>query len=183
MGVLTDFFVANDDQLATVFPGWLRVGDTPIEREVKNPFTGEIQRIKEWTKGKPVGNGKLADVPDIRQLPHAEWKHIGTVELATLNELLTGKPVRETLDAMSKPALMHPNTDETGLDELPRELTEALRQLSDHSLENIAARWQQTEEIESSGFTVAICNEILQSLRGLVLDAAPDKRIYLLWSL
>ncbi len=183
MSILTDFFVANDDQLAMIFPGWLRVSDSPIERDVKNPFTGESQRIKEWPPVNPIGDGTLVEIPDVRKSPHAEWKGIGTVELATLNELLTGKTVRETLDSMSKPALVHPTTDETGLDEVPRDLTSALRNLSDHAIENVAAKWQQIEEMQSGQLTVEICKEILQSLRGLAMGVASDQRIYLLWSL
>lgn len=183
MGVLTDFFVANDQQLAAVFTGWLRVADKPVERQVKNPFTGQSQIAREWPPQGPVGAGELAEIPDVRQLPHVELKRIDHVKLARLHELLTGKPLRETLDVLMKPALVHPSKQETGLHELPRELTTAICELPEHALETIAAKWQQTEEMELDGMTVGHCAEVLRLLRGLTSRIESDQRTYLKWSL
>lgn len=183
MGILTDFFVANDQQLAAVFTGWLRVADEPVERQVKNPFTGQMQISREWLPQDPVGEGELADIPNIRQLPHVEWKGIDPVKLATLNELLTGKSVSETLHDFIKPALVHPTNDETSLHEVPRSLTVATQALSDDDLQNIAVKWQQTDEMQSDRFSVDLCTEVLQSLRRLVTALKSDQRTYLHWSL
>jgi hypothetical protein len=183
MGILTDFFVANDQQLAAVFTGWRRVADEPVERQIKNPFTGQMQIAREWLPLKPVGEGELADIPNIRQLPHAEWKGIDPVKLATLNELLTGKSVSEAVDDLMKPAVVHPTNDETSLHEVPRSLTVAIQALSDDDLQNVAVKWQQTEEMQSDRFPVEMCADVLQSLRRLVTAIEPDQRTYLHWSL
>jgi len=183
MGILTDFFVANEQQLGAVFTGWLRVADKPIEREVKNPFTGQMQTSREWPPLGPIGEGELADIPNIKRLPHAEWKGIDPVKLASLNEILTGTPSRDSLDVMMRPALVHPHTDETSVHEFPSELTSALCHLEDSALERTAAQWQQTEEMQMDHMTVDLCGEILQSLRVLAKQIGVHERLYLQWSL
>ncbi len=42
MGVLTDFFVASEDELKMIFDGWLPVASEKY-REFTNPQTGEVQ--------------------------------------------------------------------------------------------------------------------------------------------
>jgi hypothetical protein len=183
MGILTDFFVANDRQLATVFSGWLRVADQPVERQVKNPFTGQMQVAREWPSTDPVGDGPLEDIPNIRVLPHAEWKNVDPVKVAKLHEILTGSSLRETLDELMRPALVHPSNDETSLHEFPRGLTDAIRAVSDDELQSAAENWQRTEEMQAHGFSADLCADVLRSLRGLAAACAPDQRLYLQWSL
>jgi hypothetical protein len=183
MGILTDFFVANDEQIAAVFTGWRRVADEPVERQVKNPFTGQTQTAREWTPLDPVGQGELADIPNIRQLPHVEWKNVDPVKPATLSQLLAGKSVSEGLQSLMKPALVHPTNDDTSLHEVPRYATAAIQGLSDENIQSIAVQWEQTDEMQRGRFSVDDCAEVLRSLRELATSLKPGQRMFLHWSL
>src|ERR1700722_1422518 len=107
MSILTDYFIADAQQPAIVFAAWLTVVNEPVMREVKNPFTGQTQRVKDWPPGKPVSNAEPAHSPDLSNVPHVHLKSVDPVKLATLNYILTGTPVRDALDAFLKPALVH----------------------------------------------------------------------------
>ncbi|MCA9596086.1 MAG: hypothetical protein KC776_22380 [Myxococcales bacterium] len=49
MAVYTTFFAAADAELDAAFPEWTRPLEVPIERLVRNPFTGELVSAKRWT--------------------------------------------------------------------------------------------------------------------------------------
>jgi hypothetical protein len=183
MSILTDYFIADPQQLAIVFAGWLTVVNEPVVREVKNPFTGQTQRVKEWPPGKPVSDDEPAHSPDLSNLPHVQLKNIDQVKIATLNNILTSTPVRDALDAFLKPVLVHPKNEDIGLNKLPKQLTAALRSLSDDAAEITAKKWQQTEEMQSDQFTSNDCKDVLRSLRGLAQSCKASQRMYLLWSL
>src|SRR5580704_114613 len=106
MGVLTDYFVADNEQLAIVFAGWNTVADKPIIREVKNPFTGKLQRVEEWRPAHPIATGDPANPPDLTTLSHVRWKRVDLVKLVMLDGILTGVPFEEALRTFVKPALV-----------------------------------------------------------------------------
>jgi hypothetical protein len=83
-----------------------------------------------------------------------QLKSIDQVKIATLNNILTSTPVRDALDAFLKPALVHPKNEDIGLHELPKQVTAALRPLSDDAAEITAKKWQQTAELQGC-FAVA----------------------------
>ena len=183
MSTLTDYFIADAQQLAIVFAGWLTVVNEPVAREVKNPFTGQTQRVRVWPPGKPVSNAEPAHSPDLSNVPHVQLKSVDPVKLATLNNILTGISVRDALDALLKPALVHRKNEDIGLHELPTQLTTALRALSDDAVDIAATNWQETEEMQSDQFTLRDCRNVLQSLRGLAQNCKTSQRMYLLWTL
>ena len=88
MGVLTDYFVADEQQLAETFAGWYTVASEPVEMEVTNPFTGQLQTVQDWPRREPIGQGEVQDFIDIRHLPHVQMKRIDHVKLATLQQIL-----------------------------------------------------------------------------------------------
>lgn len=55
MGTYHTFFVAADDELDRLFPGWKPVHAEPARRGAKNPFTNETQTIVEWVPVAPIG--------------------------------------------------------------------------------------------------------------------------------
>jgi hypothetical protein len=183
MSILTDYFIADAQQLAMVFAGWLTVANEPVVREVKNPFTGQTQRVKEWPPGRPVSDDEPTHSPDVSNLPHVQLKNIDQVKIATLNNILTGTPVRDALDAFVKPALVHPKNEDIGLHELPKQLTAALRPLSDDAAKMTSKKWQQTAEMQSDQLALSDCQDVLRSLRGLAQSCKISQRMYLLWSL
>src|SRR5262245_54556286 len=143
MGILTDYFVADHNQLAGLFTGWLTVAANPEIREAKNPFTGTMQRTKAWPPGSPIAAGPTADRIDLGPLPNVQFKRVDHAKIADLSNLLTNTSVDDAMDQLSKPALVHPTNDETGLHEIPAPLVAALGQLSDDALERLASQWQQ----------------------------------------
>lgn len=183
MGLLTDFFAADDQQLEATFVGWLKVAGAPIEREAVNPFTGEIQKVREWPTLETIGGGKPADIIDIRSLPHTELKNIDNLKIADLDTILTGAPDSETLDMAMKPALVHPTNNETGLHEIRPPLVAALRAVSEAGVDSAAAAWQKTEEMQYGHFTVDHCQTALRELVRLATEATPGQKMYLLWNL
>src|SRR4051794_24414788 len=53
MATYTTFFLASADELATGFPSWKAPLPVPVERSMRNPFTGKTTTIMtsepEWT--------------------------------------------------------------------------------------------------------------------------------------
>jgi len=183
MGVLTDYFIADDQQLAHAFAGWFTVAHEPVETEATNPFTGGPQIMRNWPPKEPVGVGGNGGVADIRHLSHVQMKRIDHVKLATLYNLLTGVTLEQVLEDLCKPALIDPTSEETGFSEVPTALATSLRHPDDGALEELAKKWQQTEEMELDQFTVEDCLEVLQELRGLARKMEANQRMYLYWSL
>ncbi len=183
MGIHTDFFLADDEQLAHVFAGWLTVANEPVLREATNPFTGQTQSVKDWPPGKPVSEGEPSNSPELADLPHVRLKSVEHVKIAALTNILTGTPVKDAIDIFVKPALVHPTSDDIGLHELPNQLTAALRPLPDDAVDAAANKWQRTDEMQSDQFTFGDCKDVLHLLRGLAQSCKPPQRMYLLWSL
>jgi len=53
VSILTDFFIATEEELLAPFPLRYSVAKRPKARKAKNPFTGEAVIIKEWGPAKP----------------------------------------------------------------------------------------------------------------------------------
>lgn len=184
MGVQTDLFVANESQLADVFVGWHTVSNTPVQRETTNPFTGEPVVVKDWESGPPVKEGGLADIPNIESLPHYPAKRIDHVKLGKLHEIVTGEKYEDIIDAILKPSLMHPASEDTGLHQIPAGLANALANLDESIRVNIAKAWQLTEECQLDSFTVEDCKQVVEELHRLSKESQQaHASIYLLWSL
>ncbi len=184
MGVLTDFFVADAAELAKIFAGWHCVLDEPKRREVKNPFTKAVQEITEWLPGDLIAEGPATNAPNICVLPCAEFKRIDPIKLSILRHLLISADIDKSIQILSKPALLHPATEEIGLHEIPSDLVMSLAAIEDDVLAVTAENWQQTNELRRDHFQMADCISILKELRRLSrLARDSNRRMYLFWSL
>lgn len=183
MGLLTDFFVASEEEVKAAFPTWLAVA-AKKNRETINPFTGE--KLLTWgpaepQKSKRPKKGKLFD---IRPFPHCQYKRVDLIKLATLMELTCGISFKKSLNALEKPALIDPASDEQGLHRLPANLSEALAGLTDKAGKATAKKWSQTEELQLDEFSQDDAHEIVQSLRKLSVVAQKEgKGLFTWWSL
>ena len=183
MGLVTDFILADRDELASTFRGWLLVSDEPVVKSSRNPFTGEEQSIPEWIPTQPIGEDEPTDAIEIDHLPHRSFKRIDNVKLSKLAALITGMTLDQSSAELSKPALLHPTSEEVGIDKLPEALVRALASSSDHELEDAAARWQQTDELQADGFRVSDAVAVLKGLRELAARRREGQHVYLCWSL
>jgi hypothetical protein len=179
----TDYFVADDEGLSSAFAGWLTVGPEPVIREAPNPFTGEIQRVEEWSPQGPISDGLPAELPDLVPLPHVHLKRVEHAKVASLAALVTGRPAAEVLQSMLKPALIHPHNEDVGLHAVPADVVSALGALHDNDIEAIAAKWKETDQMQADNFHLQDCCDVQRSLGVLSRAAAPPRQMYLLWSL
>ncbi len=187
MGVMTDFLVANQDELHRAFPKWVAVAESPVMTEFTNPFTGKKQSVLKWIAAddKPVNVSEQRFLDRFRDLPNAQFKRVEHFKLASLIEILTGIGEDDSLQTLERPALLNPSSDgEEGLNELPRAGVIAIADMSAAELPSIAAQWVVTEEMEADMFTMADCEEVLRELNRLA-KLARDSRsgLYLCWSL
>jgi len=183
MAVTTDFLLADQQQLATVFAGWLAVADQPISKIVKNPFTGQEQAINDWPTQGAVGDSEAAEAVNLENLTHTSFRRIDHVKLATLSAIVCGFPYEQAIAQLAKPALVHPTNEDVGLHELPEPLVAALVSLSDSDLRNTAGRWQQTEELQLDRFEVRHAAEVLEGLRSVAAKRQDGQGMFLFWSL
>lgn len=186
MGLLTDFFVASSGELRSAMPGWLPIAPEP-NRWVTNPITRERQLdwgpIENTESGQSTNALPFASF-DVRRFPHAQWKRVEVVKLSRLQEILLGTDVRQAIFGMSKPALLHKEIDEQGVNALPEALVGALANIPDEHLGHVAERWSETDELAMDSFTSADAEEVLRSLVRLArLARSTDKQLYLWWSL
>jgi hypothetical protein len=187
MGVLTDFFVADVNELAKAFPTWLAVADTPTLREVTNPFTGEMQVVEEWQpKHRPaVEVSDEARIPNYGILPNAEFKRVDTVMLATLQELISDVSYDDASKQFNRPALIDPwESNETGLFRLSDGFVTSLALISEGIIPDVAAKWAETEEMQLDRATPSDCETVVRELKRLAIIARETGRaMYYCWSL
>jgi hypothetical protein len=198
--MLTDFFVASPEELEAAFPTYLPVADEPVMRERVNPFTQERVQVREWVpapgaarrtppakkKGKSSGRG-TGLTHDINALPHAEWKRVHVVELATLWATWPGVDYLEAVDALAQakpPLVQSDDRPESGLMQLPNAFVEALAAMDDKTVKAKAKLWGKTEEWTAVGATANDLTEILSKLKELAHTAITQrKNLYSWWSL
>lgn len=192
MGILTDFFVASQDELITIFNGWLPVS-AEKNREYVNPYTGETQldwgpdpdAFEKWKESQKKLFKKRGVQPiDYSQYPHAHYKQVDLVKLATLYSILTGIQFEEAIDQLAKPALINPLNEDQGLHCISLEFTKSLAEVNDDTLRINAGKWAQTEELEMDGFTEDDALSIIDSFNNLAKVALEQgKHLYHWWSL
>ncbi|MDZ4818840.1 MAG: hypothetical protein SGJ20_07690 [Planctomycetota bacterium] len=184
MSALTDFFVASNTELAEVLPDWLPVADQPVTREVRNPFTGQMQVITEWPPAIDVPeDAEPGDAPQLGGVLHTQLKGIDHVKLAQLWAILTGGNLLEHISELTRPALIEPaQTGETGLHRLPNELVQGLATITNP--QTSGTQWSATEEMQRDGFTPADCEQVLQELVRLAKEAkSQNKGMYFWWNM
>jgi len=63
MAIYTTFFLARLEALAEGFPGWKPPLPAPVQREVRNPFTGKVQIVTSREPAWPEVDGAATPLP------------------------------------------------------------------------------------------------------------------------
>ncbi len=133
MAIYTDFFVASETELRRAFAHRFPVADQPVERVVRNQFTGQTRKIKEWPPAEafpkpPEGTmfPNKDEVEAVRRLPFVQWKGVDQVKLAKLQQLVAGGEYESMIDALCRPALLAPDDGNSSLFRLPQAWIEAV---------------------------------------------------------
>jgi hypothetical protein len=200
MAIYATFFLCEPTELKVGFPDWRAPLETPIRRETRNPFTGELMIVEtrepEWPKLDyvPEFNFQAVEIEDsyedylegrlrpfVRAHPHWAAKGLTPVELHPLLELLD---VRDRIDS----AMYSPPSSGDVLEELPQAFMAKLPSLN---AATIAERWakalstpEHTHSVTgiklSDGWTSSETAAILNPLVALGRQATPEQRMYLL---
>lgn len=205
MAIYTTFFACNPQQLPSGFPGWLPPLPKPVERQFKNPFTGEISTVEtrepEWPDGEDADlmdreyqvvaiQGDYEDYlegrlpPFVQRQPHWAAKGLTEVELSPLAQAIG-------LEAKFECPLYGPPSCGAVLQELPSEMLPKLASLDERSLKALAAKWAATMSTReythsvtgvklNDGWAQSDAIEILQPIVALARQAAAGQQIYLL---
>jgi hypothetical protein len=186
MAIYTDFFVASEEELRATFPRRVPVAERPVERESRNPFTGESWKVKEWVPAEPFPElrggttyPRPSGVEAVRRLPLAQWKKVDQVKLATLQQFLAGGEFQPTIEALFRPALVAPGDEDSKLFRLPREWVEAVAGID--AVGPLAEAWAATEECRLDNWSVEDAAEVIVSLRDLARRALAESKGMFLW--
>jgi hypothetical protein len=197
MGTYHTFFVAKDDDLDRLFPGWKPVKPEQVQRERVNPFTKKPITVLEWVPVEPpmplgrpclyddvwgpatapigeVANGYMAHVegggaPGLRALPHFRGKNVDRLlELEPLARALVGSEIPVP------PARVGADKDDdvTVVWALPKPAAERLASLDDAALNDVfndvvVAAGDETREDERAFYV----EHVLCPLRALAVEA------------
>lgn len=187
MGVLTDFFVADPEELRLAFPAWHTVADQPRKQEVENPFTGKMQLVTIWDpQARPTKEVSDQErLGDFRRFPHAEFKSIDIVKLSVLQSLISETLYVENLQQFDRPALIDPwESGETGVECFGGDFVASLSSLDERKLQDVAIQWAATEEMENDGISAEHCEMVIYELVRLAKFATETRRnLYHYWSL
>ncbi len=174
MGLLSDFFAATPDELAAVSIEWGPGGPpaTPAPRP-KRGFLG--------FGGKPASPAPVDAPLPAPRLPFVQSNGITSVELGTLDQLVTGTPVAE-LKAHGLHDVVRSNDGQgPWVFRLRRELRDGLVGLTDPQRVDAAVRWANTEEMQLSRAHAETLDDLIGRLQALARDAAASDRDLYLW--
>jgi hypothetical protein len=188
MGVLTDLFVAFNEELRAAFPSRVTVKPEPIVREARNPFTGKVVRTKEWVPAEPfptmsasVGSQMKYEREAFLSLPHLECKGLDPIMLAALWTVLQGGDLHDHMDSITRPALLAPGDPDDWLYQLPDGLVSALEPLPASTVVEVASQWSKVEEFKASNWRADDGREVLLVLTELARKAINSQRSMYLW--
>jgi hypothetical protein len=204
MAVYTTFFLCKPEELPRGFPGWRPPLPTPVRRQFKNPFTGQISTIEtrepEWSDEQGDAfereyqvvsiEGAYEDYlegrlpPSVGRWPHWAAKGLTELELRPLAEAMG---LRAEFDF----PLYAPRSSGATLQELPPEMLTKLPSIDQAGLEGVAEKWAATMSTPcythsasgrklNEGWTANEAMEILECLLQLAQQAEPGQHIYLL---
>jgi hypothetical protein len=175
MGVLTDFFAANPDELAAMAIEW---GPVPPPAQPPKP------------KGGLFGFGRKPVVQDVPlpplgpTLPAVQSKGILNTHLGVLDQFVTGTPYA-TLEASGVlDAIVRDNgRDGPWVFLVRRELRDALAGLAGGRIGEIAQQWGEDEEMGATGpDEFDALSELIQELASLAKTAVATDRDLYLWA-
>ncbi len=203
MSIYSTFFLCQPNKLPSGFPGWKSPLPEPVQREVRNPFTGETMVISsrrpEWADEEEESWDELPDVRIVHgqgdynaylegrlpafvaNTPHVALKRLTNIEIEALAE------AADVPTELESP-LYAPPTKSDVLFELPADL---VKQLVDGNLNEIAESWAEVmsspehthsvagERIDD-GWTTEQALELVELLAELARRATPEQRVYFL---
>lgn len=186
MSILTDFFIATEEELVAAFPLRYPVAKRPKLRKTKNPFTGEAVTVKEWGPAKPfppTAEGVTYPSKDegkaVRRLPLLQLKGVDPVKLASLWSILGGGEWLPLVDELMRPALLAPGDDFNRLYRMPQKWVEAVAGIG--TIAPVAKLWAATDEFNFVKWRLADAREILNPLRELAKRALAESKGMFLW--
>jgi hypothetical protein len=193
MGLLTDFFVASESEIASTFPGWLPCSAEDCIKKDQNTHPpkpkGFLTRLKSFFSFKqPVAPETQLEndtpSPDITVFPHFCYKRIDILKLGTLFEILTGINNEDAFVQIEDTSLAEPENGEQVLFRLPDTFTNALANISETEIEIVTKKWALTEEFQETEFTLIDIKEVITALSNLAQNSLQNnKHLYHLWSL
>jgi hypothetical protein len=202
MAIYSTFFVCRPDELLAGFPDWKLPLATPVRREVRNPFTGEIlvieSREPDWPEdvvgSAPAQQYKVvciqgnyqdyleARLPTfVRRCRHWATKGLTAVELDPLLEAagISGKV---------QDAIYCPPSESACVQQFPSEFADRIASLN---VEAVAEKWAATMSLPerthsvtgvriSDGWNQKDTVNLLHAVMAISQSAAVGQRMYLL---
>lgn len=175
MGVLTDFFAATPDELASLAIEWGPMPPDPEPPKARGGFLG-------FGRKQPVEEAPLEPLGPT--LPAVRSTGILNTQLGTLDQFVTGTPYA-TLEASGTiDAIVRDNGDEgPWVFPLRRELRDGLAALVEPRLGEVARQWGQDQEIGATDAEeVAALRDLVGELTELARTAVATHRDLYLWA-
>jgi hypothetical protein len=186
MAVYTDFFVASEEELRRAFPHRFPVAKRPKTRKVRNPFTGQMQSVKEWGPAKPfpalpkgITFPNKEEAKAVRKFPLVQFKGIDPVKLATLWTIIDGGELESIIEELCRPALVAPGDDCSILLLLPQAWIRAVAEIE--KLGPVAKKWATTEECRLDNWNAKDASEVIAALQKLAEYALTESKNMFLW--
>ncbi|MDP4193843.1 MAG: hypothetical protein Q8940_02260 [Bacteroidota bacterium] len=181
MSVLTDFFVASDSEVNSIFQKDNSLVATQQTISENNVIKKVISKIFNSRK-KSIEAKQDQFIFDISKFPYKSFKNVLVIELSDLYKIITGESSDKIYNEFSKFAVEPLPNDEIGLHKFPPDFVRALSILN--QIDEIATKWSKTEEFELDNVQPYELQEIIEALRELSQVAvAKNKNLYLYWSL
>ena len=175
MSVLTDFFAATPEELASLAIDWGPMPPPPQPPKPKGGLFG-------FGKKQPVQDGPLEPLGPT--LPTVESKGILTTQLGTLDQFVTGTPYNE-LESGDLHTIVRSSDRKDGpvVFGVRRELRDALASLPGARAQEVARQWGEDEEIGATDpEEFAALADLIGDLTGLAQDAVASGRDLYLWA-
>lgn len=164
MGVTTSYFSATIEQLKAAAPGWVEpVYGAFREREMKNPFTGEVGTVSGFELETEAPRDCEPDGLHLLIEPGgaSDWKLVGN-EVGELVRLLTDAS-EERLAELERLALLGPPDAECWVFEVPTPFVRVLADLGDDRVPELARAWN--EKLEWDQPPVALLTGLIEVAR------------------
>jgi hypothetical protein len=177
MGVLTDFFIASDEEFKRVLRGWKRAApllDTPQVRTATNPFTGKPVTIR--SRHDPASERADLDAvvdPDLSSLPRIDLTGTDPTNIAALAELLLSWDEQSAMDEVMGRSVSGPADTEQCVWELPSVLTLRLAELSESDIEQHGVLWSKKHQQQA----MTIKNEWMRNYELSIPDSLWIERL------
>src|SRR5262245_30394144 len=154
MGVLTDFFVASDDEMSIAFRGWAKPApllDEFVTRMGKNPFTGQMVELRSRRSPmQPEPAPGAVERGNYQRLPWIDQKGISTLELAHLAEIVMDWDHDYAFEEINGRMYYGPDGTSECVFELPAPFVERLAATSTEQHATLGARWAETERTKAA---------------------------------